>query len=185
MAEPMTIEQIRAMTPDQATAELNRLTEAYRNSGAIETTSAQAALDHFTSDPTIAAKLFAGDIDTMRRFTELTTAAANSDGRDRLAEMIVDGDATIPPHVETVANGELTASKKLDAIDWLREAGLGDGAVMEAFTGMVATPTEIARAKALKAQLTSDPEWVKALFAGGHEQRRQLTLLSVILAGAA
>src|SRR6266446_1965899 len=95
---------------------------------------AQAQLDHFTNDPTSAKALLAGDVDARRRFHELTAAVANSDGTDQLVDMIAGG--AVPPAIETVMGGELTARDKLNAIQQLRDSGQNDVAIAEIFTGL-------------------------------------------------
>jgi hypothetical protein len=186
----MTPEAVRAMTPDQAGAKLAEMKTSYDASQRPTAVDPQTQLDNFTSDPRIAEKLLAGDADVNRRFHELTAAVGNSDGTDRLAEMIV-GHPVSRPEMEGVAEGELPTYAKLAAIDLLRGLGLSDGAVAEAFSGNDARSgrpfdtATVAQCRALKARLEGDPEWVKRLLSGGFEERRQLTLMSVILANAA
>jgi hypothetical protein len=145
--------------------------------------SAEVTLDRFTSDPGLGKKLLAGDPDTNRRFHELSAAVANSDGRDLLTEMIVGGAASELPFNDVTTAGELPLRDKLNAITQLRESGLNDMQILESFHGAIASPTEVAKAKALRTQLMDDKEWCAKLLAGNFEQRRQLRLLSIILAG--
>jgi hypothetical protein len=146
--------------------------------------SAEVTLDRFTSDPTLGKKLLAGDPDTNKRFHELAAQVANSDGRDLLTEMVVHGAASELPYADVTTANELPLREKLNAISQLRESGLNDMQILESFHGAVASPTEIARAKAMRAQLMDDKEWCAKLLAGNFEQRRQLRLLSIILANA-
>jgi hypothetical protein len=147
--------------------------------------SAQSQLDQFTADPIIAKRLLEGEPETGRRFRELTEAVANGGGQDRVADLILGHSASEHPQVEVISGHlELGSREKMRAIEQLRESGIGDGAIMEAFGGTVASPTEIARAKALRTQLMDDKEWCAKLLAGNFEQRRQLRLLSIILANS-
>src|SRR5258708_5603030 len=147
---------------------------------------AQAQLDHFTSDPTSAKALLAGDASARRRFHELTAAVANSDGTDQLVEMIAGG--AVPPAIETVMGGELTARDKLHAIAQLRDSGQNDVAIAEIFTGLdsrTGKPFDaatVALARAFQTKLEGDPEWRARLLAGGYEERRQLRMVSAIIA---
>jgi len=153
---------------------------------------AQGQLDRFTSDPTTASKLLAGDVDVNRRFHELTAAVANSDGQDRVADLILGHSPSEQPQIE-IGSGhlELTSREKMCAISQLRESGANDIAVMEIFSGLDSRTgkpfdaSTVALAKAWQTKLENDPEWRARLLAGGHQERWQLRLLSGIIANAA
>jgi hypothetical protein len=171
-----------------ATAEFHTLSRRAAGldaaSPAPASNTAQAALDNFVADPAVGKKLLAGDPDVNRRFHELTAAVANSDRSDQLTELILGHPASERPQIEVVSGHlELTSREKERAISQFRESGVDGLAILEAFNGTLATPVEIAKAKALRTQLMADPEWCSKLLAGGYEQRRQLRLMSIILAG--
>jgi hypothetical protein len=147
---------------------------------------AQGQLDSFVNDPTSAKALLAGDMNARRRFHELTEAVANSDGTDQLVDLIAGG--ATPPAIETVTGGELTARDKLHAIAQLRESGQNDVAIAEIFTGLDSRTgkpfgaADVALARAYQTKLEGDPEWRARLLAGGYEERRQLRMVSAIIA---
>jgi hypothetical protein len=152
---------------------------------------AKSKLDRAMADPEFAKKLFARDAATRREFEALTKAAAESDGSDRLAAIVQGHDIPAPAGIETVFNGALSTRDTKTAVQWMKEAGIGDAAIAESIlgvdvkTGKPYDAATIAQAKAMKAQRLSDPEWTKRLFAGGYTEKRELTLLSVILSQAA
>lgn len=152
--------------------------------------SAQGRLDAFTNDPTIGAKLLAGDVDANRRFKELTEAVANSDGNDRLVEIIKGANPTTPDF-EFTMNGSLPTRDMVLATSWLRGAGLSDGAILEAMTGVdgrTGKPfgrEDVARTKALKAACLGDPAWVARRNANAYQERWQHLLMDIIINGAA
>ena len=180
MREELTTEQIHGMSAEQASVALARRSAAYQSSQTDN--SAQAALDKFANDPTAGKKLFAGDVATTQELHRLTAAVAGSTGPDVLKHAIAPStglgfDLTLP--------GQIPARDRAAAIDELRSSGIPDGAIAEAFTGKQFTTEEVARARALKAQRMGDAEWTKRLMNGGYAERREFTLMSIILANAA
>jgi hypothetical protein len=145
----------------------------------------QGRLNSFTSDPSTAARLFAGDADTVRRFRELTEAAHNSEGSggDPLLDVVIGSDTSHTVTAAATAH-DISAADKLDVIRMFRAEGLSDEHIIEAFYGAPAKPADVAKVRALHSRLTNDAEWVAKLMKGGAEQKRELRLMSIILAAA-
>lgn len=188
MSEELSLKAIRAMSPAEAKAELDRRTEAY---GVSQTAgrSARELLDAWASDAGVAAKLFAGDVATLAEFRRLTANVAEGEDRDVLTEMLLSRDPAAPPMIEMVAPGEMPVGETLSHINALRDAGVGDAAIAEAFlgvdsrTGKPWQPGMVAQARAQRAMRMADPEWTDRLMAGGLVERRELTDLNIIIAG--
>jgi hypothetical protein len=153
--------------------------------------SAKAALDRFTADPGIAERLLRGDAAVSRQFAELSRAAADSDGHDVLADALTGAHTRSGQLIETTFGKQLTSRGTMAAIDGLREVGISDGAIAEAFSGLsveTGRPYDaatVARARALRAVRMGDREWTSRLMAGGLAEKRELMLMNIITAGAA
>jgi hypothetical protein len=189
MPDELSGDAIRQMTPQEAGAELERRTAAFKASQAPTANDAQTRLERFVDDPGNAAKLFAGDPNITRQFHDLATAAASSDGSDKVGEAIAGKTFGDPAHGELTVDGSLTRHDTQSAVNALRDLGVEDGAISEAFTGLPPggqkyDAATIATVRAFKAKCEGDPEWVRALFAGGYEQKRQLALWSIVLSNA-
>src|SRR5258706_2672901 len=144
---------------------------------------AQAQLDRFTSDPTTAKALLAGDPSTNRRFRELTEAVANGNGQDRVADLLLGHSASEQPQVEIVSGRlELTSREKMRAIAQLRESGQNDLAIAEIFTGLDSRTgkpfgaADVALARAYQTKLEGDPEWRARPLAGRYQERRPMKM---------
>jgi hypothetical protein len=176
----LSTDQIHAMTPERAGVELARRTADYQRSQTGN--SAQAALDKFANDPTIAQKIFGCDVATLKQFHDLTAAVAGGTGPDVLKNAIA------PQPVggfDLTFHGEMPARDRAAAIDELRSSGISDYAIAEALIGTEFSVADVARTRALKAQRMGDAEWTKRLMNGGYAERREFTLMSIILSGAA
>jgi hypothetical protein len=154
----ITPDAIREMSPEQAGNKLARLTASYERSQAPIANDAQSQLDRFTSDPAVGERLFRGDAATLQEFHRLAQAVADGDGTDRLVEAIKGNSFPDSAGIETTVAGSLTTRNTVDAVNALRESGLNDGAIGEAFsgrdirTGEKFAPDVVAQAGALRAQ---------------------------------
>jgi hypothetical protein len=138
---------------------------------------ANAELSGLVNNKEWAAKYFAGDSAARAKFTELTTAVANS---DTLPDAIA-GTAVAPPLIETVVDGDLPFFARSSAIQQMRETGLSDQAILEAITGKPNTRAIVEEAKAYQRARHGDPEWVARLLKGDFQAKKEQLLLSIIL----
>jgi hypothetical protein len=181
---------IHELSPEQATARLAEMQRAYdartaspappdKPSTAAE---AKARLDHLVRDGEWSKKLDAGDADTHKEFHALTALAADLPPADRL-DAALRGEVN-PGLIETTdADNPLTTRKLASTVEELREVGLSDDAIREAIHGGSNTAAIHRAVGELKAKLFGDQEWVKKYLAGGAAERKQATLIAIILSG--
>jgi hypothetical protein len=174
-----------SMTPQEATAALQRMSEAYESRTAPppdkpgNATEAKARLDHLVRDGEWGKKLEAGDADTNKEFHALTTFAAEAQPADQL-DRVLAGTAE-RPMIETVTDGQLSTGKLMSAVDGLREVGLSDDVIREAINGGKNSAAIHRATQELKTKLFSDPAWLKRYLDGGAAERKQATLIAIVL----
>jgi hypothetical protein len=105
--------------------------------------------------------------------------AAKHEGADQL-DQIIAGTAVVP-QIETTAGGALSIAKQMSTAVWLRELGIEPGAVRQLLGNEEVGIEEFAAAKAMKADLLSNPDFVRRYLAGSREEIRKMTLLGIIL----
>ena len=120
-------------------------------------------------------KVLAGDPAATREFKAITQRIAQGDD-ESLPGVAEDGQTIL-------REGQISRSDAVDAIAHLREMGLSDEVIAEAFAGSLNSAEVVQRTHALYKQRMSDQEWAKRLLAGGMAERRELALMSVILSG--
>ncbi len=139
---------------------------------------AQARLDGLVADRDWSRALAKKHDATFSEFDALSRRIVGAEpdvpATDQLVDMIVGG--AVPPAIETVSGGELTARDKLHAIAQLREAGQTDTGIMEIFSGL-----DSRTGKPFDAETVS----LAKSWRGEYEARSQLRLFSAIIAFAA
>jgi hypothetical protein len=178
----MTDTDISALTPEQATAELARLTAEFKGLGPPATATtpaeAQARMDALTQNQEWRDKLFAGDVATRSEFDTLTKLQA--DAADRVANVMAG--KTEPPVMEmTTPEHPLSTHDLASSVETLREAGIGDEAIRQALNGDPVSAEERRQVEHFKTARFGDEEWRRALLSGDHEARRELALMSIVL----
>jgi hypothetical protein len=132
---------------------------------------ASARLTGLTSDPKWSERFFAGDVEARREFAELTAAVAAGDD----VSAAINGTSTAPPSIETVMNDDLPSRARTQVIDTMRDTGLSDGAIAEAFQGAKVSRQEFQAAKQYQAMRHGDQK-----LGGAAEAERQAVHAKVI-----
>ena len=178
---PMFTPEIQAMSPAEAGAALQKMQDALHpppNPNPTDATGARQLLSKLTADPSWAALLTRGDPQTRKQFDNLVAMSA---GGDDAADAAV-GITEESPLMEVISGGRLSRRDTRTAVEHFQEIGIGNNAILQAMHGTRVTPQEHAAAKALLNARTNDAAWRNALFAGGYAERRELTLLNIVLA---
>jgi hypothetical protein len=140
---------------------------------------ARRRLDLLTKDPSWGAKYLGADPAARREFAELHEKIAAG---DPVADAIA-GTAPAAGEFETTTDGQLPRHALAQTVASFRELGLNDAIIEQALKGGGETPESIAATRVLLNQRKSDPAWRERLLAGGMSERRELQLMSIILAG--
>jgi hypothetical protein len=177
---------IDQMSPQEATAWLEQKSAAYESGKAptdkpSNATEARARLDHLTADKAWSERYLKGGVAENREFKALTQMVADAKPGDRL-EAVLAGQRHNNTMVETVSGDELSTSKLAVAVDGLREAGVADPDVLrQAINGFPVSRAEVAATQQLKAQRLGDAAWLQRYLGGGTVERREMTLINIIL----
>lgn len=186
----MTDVPIHEMSPEQATAKLAEMQAAHdaRTAPPVPTdkptdaAGARARLDHLTADKSWSERYLKGGVDETREFKELTAIVASADPAVRL-DRVLAGEVHNNSVIETVSGDELSTSKLAIVVEGLREVGISDEAIKEAINGGKNSAVIHRATQELKTKLFGDQAWVKRYLEGGQAERRQATLISIILSG--
>jgi hypothetical protein len=171
---------ISSMSPAEATAALNAMETANNPAPALvpqDAQDARAQLNLLSADPNWSRALFAGDRAVRDQFEKLTKMVSDAD---------VVGDAIAgieePQQIfETTTGGQLPSRAVKAVIDDMRLAGISDGSIEEALRGTPVTAREYAAVTALQAAKHGDPVWVKNFLAGNYAEKREATLMAIVL----
>jgi hypothetical protein len=177
---PLFDERTITLTPQEATAALAKIQADMHPAPELKPTDAVGArllLDKLTADQSWAKALMRGDPQTSKQFADLTALSAAG---DTAADAAV-GIAEPSQLVEYTVNGELNRRDTAAAVQHFQEIGIGNDAILQGMHGGRVSSKEHAAATAILAARRNDPEWTAALLAGGYEQRREMTLLNIIL----
>jgi hypothetical protein len=171
-------------SPEQATLALAEKSAAFQKANtptpSTDSGAARAQLESLSATASWRDKFFSGDQATRAQFAELTAKIATGNAT---ADVIA---GPVPSQMfETTTNGELNTRNRADAVAGLQEIGLDAASVLQAIEGAEVGPHEIAMAKQAKAVCLGDEGWVSRYMKGGFAERRTLTLINTILAGAA
>jgi hypothetical protein len=135
---------------------------------------ASARLDVLISDKEWAGKLLAGDGLATKEFHDLSALIA----ADEKVEAAMSGKGSVLP------GGIPDSQLKLmtETAGYLREHGVGEGAVRQTLTGEKVSKKEYELVTAWKAQHMRDGDFTKKYLAGDSEATRQMTLANIVLA---
>jgi hypothetical protein len=145
---------------------------------------ATVLLDARLTNPEFAAKLLAGSGPEVQEFHRLmalksSDAPVAENGGDRL-DRIIAGTEPAPPF-ETVVNGELTTRNQIATAQVLRDLGLSNGVIRQAFEGKPVSADEYNAVKNLRTARMSDKVWTAKLLAGDFEAKRELALMNIVM----
>ena len=139
---------------------------------------AGAKLDALSKNQDWASKVLTGSGPHVREFNDLIAKKSGSDKLDQILNGTIE-----PPILETVMPGELSTRNVMTSVADLREIGLEDAAIRQVVEGKPVSKTEFDAVKRLHADRLGNPEWTAKLLKGGASERRELTLMQVVLAG--
>jgi hypothetical protein len=178
---PMFTPEIQAMSPAEAGAALQKMQDTLHPSPdphPTDATGARLLLNKLVADSGWATALMRGDEKVSKQFHELTALSAAGDDTADAAVGIQEPSAL----VEYTSGGRLNRRDTATAVQHFQEIGIGNDAISQAMNGARVSPQEHAAATAIMNARKADSEWTKALLAGNYEQRREFTLLNIILA---
>ncbi len=102
-----------------------------------------------------------------------------ADASDRLENVL--SETAQPQEFELTTPEAPLSTRQLQAgIDGLRDRGIDDNVIRKIFSERKASKAEHAAIQEFKPQRMGDA-WVKRLLAGGHDERRELLLISAVL----
>jgi hypothetical protein len=188
---PLTVDESVALeggtaSPEVATRALAIRHAAYRAASTPTPTTdrgaARAQLDALGNDPTWRAAFFAGNAAARQQFSELTARAAASD--ETAAVLAGDVPSDTIEITGSAVGGRITSRAMAVEVAALRESGLNDSTIAQIINGTPASPAEVEMAKRFKEMRLSDKEWVSRFLKGEWAEKREMHLISAILAGA-
>jgi hypothetical protein len=124
------------------------------------------------ADPAWTEGLMRGDPAKIKTFHELHELVAKGDGIDQAMSGVTTGIIQDSSQVEMAGTAAM-----------LREIGVRDELIKEFLVGHTTTKAWFDETARLKADLMSDPVWVKRLMSGDQAARRQKTLCDIVLTG--
>jgi hypothetical protein len=183
---PMTVEAAVADGSAEAAGRaLDALAAKFRgpppSATPTDSAGAKARLDALVKDPAWAKSYWEGNPSARREFSELNAKIADGDPtQDALAAPSADNF-----RMETTFGGELNSRNRADAVAGLRQLGLDNATVAQAFDGAAVSPQELAQAKMMKAARMSDEAYISRFMKGGLLERSEMTKINLIISGAA
>jgi hypothetical protein len=170
------------MTPEQAGAELARLTAEFHgpppSANPTNGAEARARLQTLTQNRQWTEKLIAGDATTKAEYESLTKMVAESD--DRL-KGVLDGTAA-PQMMELTSPENPLSTRELQTwVDDLRAIGVPEEMIRGYATNQPITRELRAFAERRDRELRGDAAWKQRLLAGGKLERAQSAGLDILL----
>lgn len=142
---------------------------------------ASARLDVLARDKEWGKLFFGGDVNAHREFNELM---AVKDTANPMAALL-DGSAGSAegqiPFMETTHDGALPMRAQVAIVADMRELGLSDGAIAQAFTGQQAQAADYHAVRLLQAQRMADKEWTARYLDGDPTAAREMLLMNIVL----
>lgn len=151
---PLSAEDIAAMTPADAASQLERR----------------------VTDSDFRSRWLSGSGPHVQEANALI--ARKLSGGDRL-DQIIAGTAEVSPF-EATTGGELSTYNQMQAAGWLKDLGISDTAIREAFEGKPVPREQYDWVMNLKADLESNPEFLKRYFKGEREAVRKMMLCNIV-----
>jgi hypothetical protein len=142
---------------------------------------ARAAIESLSSSSEWRERFFRGDPQARREFGELTAKVVAG---DQTASALAGDPLPAADTVEltgSVLGGRIPARALASEVASLRSAGISDGAIAQLLDGHAMTPYEVEAVSRYKSLRLGDPEFTKRYLAGGWAERREMTLISMVL----
>lgn len=180
--------KVAALSAEQAGVELARLSASYQKSqkpppSDDPAVAASQRLAELQATPGWRDLLFSGNAQANKEFRELSAAAAGARDVDLALASFVP-----PGHINT-GNGP-GLQDQIVAVGELRAAGLDEQVIREIFDGVPAdgkpyNAATVEYVRALRTQKMADASWAQRVLSGDTAARRELHLMSIVLANAA
>jgi hypothetical protein len=176
------------LNPDQATAELARITVEFNAAPApavdplptpadrTKAAEARLRLEALKADPETGRKYLSGDVATRQQIDELTAAiVAGGGGEADLALLGVHPDG----HIDSGTGASLR--DQIAAVAPLREQGIPGDVIRQVLTDAPVSRFEYTAVEQLRRERLNTPEWSAKLMAGDFQTQREATLMSIVL----
>jgi hypothetical protein len=182
----MTDADIWNLTPQQASERLAAMSlaapavdlAAPANIAAMSPTQARERLEGLKTNPEWQKQFLGGNGPQLREFNELSAKAAEAG--DRLEAALAHG-VEAAPIFETTTGDQLTIWKLGKVVADLRDDGLADDHIRELFAGEPISKELHDAARRLQQERFADPEYLDRYLKGGAEEKREQTLIGIIL----
>jgi hypothetical protein len=167
--------RLEAMNPPPPAVDL----AAPVNVEAMTSSQARLRLEGLLENPEWQKRYLAGN-GPERRESEALTAKKNEVADNRL-DRIIDG-TEIVRELETVANGELSTFKMMQAAEHMKSFVNDTALIKQALTSAPVSRAEYDAVKTLRGELMADKDFTDALLAGNPVAVREFTLMNTIVA---
>jgi hypothetical protein len=147
--------------------------------GAMTSAEASAKLSELQADPTWRDNYLRGN-GPERRLNDALIERKLADADARLDRIVAGTEAV--PEFETVANGELTTHKMMQAAEQLKNFGLNEATVKQALTGMPTSKAEYDAVRLLHRDMVADREWAAKVLAGDPAAVREMLAAATVIA---
>jgi hypothetical protein len=148
------------------------------NLAAMTSAQARERLDGLLQNPDWQKRYLAGNGPERREFEALT--AKKNEAADNRLDRIIDGTEVVR-ELETVANGELSTFKMMQAAEHIKNFGLDGATVKQALTSAPVSRAEYDAVKTLRGDMMGDKDFTAAVLAGNPEAVREFTLANIII----
>jgi len=174
------------LTPQQASERLKAMSLAAPavdlaapvNIAAMSPTQARERLEGLKTNPEWQKQFLGGNGPQLREFSELSAKAAEAG--NRLEAAFAYDPQTAPPF-ETTYDGELNVWQLAKVVADLRADGLEDAHIQEMWANEPIAKKWHDAARRLQQQRFADPEYLDRYLKGGAEEKREQTLIGIIL----
>jgi hypothetical protein len=174
-----------SLTPQQATERLAAMKPAAPaadpskpvNIDAMSAAQARVHFNKLSADPAWTERFLNGGMAEQKELA----AVMERKGDTKLDQAIEHGDEGVP-YFETTFSGALNSAKLAKVVTHLKELGLESGHIREAFNeDLMIDRTTYDAAKRLERERFSDADYVKRYLAGGAAEKREMSLLRIVL----
>jgi hypothetical protein len=145
-----------------------------------DSNASRARLAQLSADPKWRDAFFRGDVEARRTFSELTASIASG---SVVSDVLAGADASGAEYT-LVASNQLSPRATGLEIAHLRELGLNDATIKQAFDGGTITPAEREAAKVSKQLRLDDADWSARYLRGCWAEKREMAHLNLIISGA-
>lgn len=140
-------------------------------------TPAEAAtcLSELAMDANWSAALLKGNSPQVKEMNNLIALKSSGDKVDRIIA------GTAETSIGELNVGGISTANAMRSAAWLKEAGISDGAIKEAFEGKPVTREVFNAVKQLQAERHGDAAWVAKLLSGDYAAKRDEILMNIVL----